>query len=94
MNTKPKDNLSKKDVLPKYVLKQISEGRLIPCKYLLAGDFLGYTFRFSQRWKTTEDRKFRKDLQRFLAFAIKKMLMQKSLNTREMYEMDLLYGVL
>lgn len=72
MNTKPKDNPSKKDVLPKYVLKQISEGRLIPCKYLLAGDFLGYTFRFSQRWKTTEDRKFRKDLQRFLAFAIKK----------------------
>ena len=72
MKTKTKEKSFAKDFLPKYVQKCISERRLVPCKYMLAGDFLGYTFRFSQRWKTTEDGRFHKDLQRFLTFAIRK----------------------
>ena len=59
--------------LPKYIIRLLEEKRLRPVLYIANDDnhddFWGYTFRLNQRFKTTEDCRFKKDLQRLVDYA-------------------------
>ena len=61
-------------MFPKYIQEMLTSRRLVmaditvPEKY---GDFLGYTFRLLQRFKTVEDARFPYDLEKLLNYAKK-----------------------
>ena len=58
--------------LPKYIVSLLEEKRLRPCLYKDNDDnrdFWGYTFRLNQRFRTTEDGRFKRDLQRLVDYA-------------------------
>lgn len=60
--------------LPNYIKTFISEGRLTAEKFFNFSsdeqrDYTGFTFRFTQRFKTCEDHRFDSDLERMMAWA-------------------------